>query len=254
MRIVVVGGSGLIGDKVMTALHDAGHQAVAASPAFGIDAFTGEGLDEAMAKADVVVDVSNAPAWEDEKVLKFFTTVTRNALEAGRRAGARHHVALSVLGCDRLPESGYMRAKVAQEELIRNAGVPFTIVHSTQFMQFLARVADAGTEGDVVHAPDTQVQPIAAVEVARFVAAAATEPPARGVVEIAGPEALAFADAIARVLATRGDRRRVVVDPDARYFGAVVRGDALLPGPEARIATLRLADWLSTRGERAAAA
>ena len=190
MRIVVVGGSGLIGDKVMTALDEAGHQAVAASPAFGIDAYTGEGLDEAMAGADVVVDVSNAPAWGDEKVLKFFTTVTSNALKAGRRAGARHHVALSVLGCDRLPESGYMRAKVAQEELIRNAGVPFTIVHSTQFMQFLARVADAATEGDVVHAPDTQVQPIAAMEVARFVAAAATAPPARGVVEIAGPEAL----------------------------------------------------------------
>jgi uncharacterized protein YbjT (DUF2867 family) len=254
MRIVVVGGSGLIGDKVMTALHDAGHAAIAASPAFEIDAFTGEGLDEAMAGADVVVDVSDAPAWEDEKVLKFFTTVTSNALKAGRRAGARHYVALSVLGCDRLPESGYMRAKVAQEELIRNAEVPFTIVHSTQFMQFLARVADAGTEGDVVHAPDTQVQPIAAVEVARFVAAAATEPPAHGVVEIAGPEALAFADAIARVLATRGDRRRVVADPDARYFGAVVRGDTLLPGPEARIATLRLADWLASRGDKPAAA
>jgi uncharacterized protein YbjT (DUF2867 family) len=252
MRIVVVGGSGLIGDKVMTALHDAGHQAVAASPAFGIDAFTGEGLDEAMAGADVVVDVSNAPAWEDENVMKFFTTVTRNALKAGRRAGARHHVALSVLGCDRLPESGYMRAKVAQEELIRNAGVPFAIVHSTQFMQFLTRIA--APESDVVHAPDTRVQPIAAVEVARFVAAATTEPPAQGVVEIAGPEALAFADAIARVLATRGDRRRVVPDPDARYFGAVVRGDALLPGPDARITSLRLADWLSERRGHAAAA
>ena len=253
MRIVVVGGSGLIGDKVMTALHEAGHQAVAASPAFGIDAYTGEGLDDAMAGADVVVDVSNAPAWEDEKVLKFFTTVTSNALKAGRRAGARHHVALSVLGCDRLPESGYMRAKVAQEELIRNAGVPFTIVHSTQFMQFLARVADAATEGDVVHAPDTRVHPIAAVEVARFVGAAATAPPARGVVEIAGPEALAFTDAVASVLATRGDRRRVLADPNARYFGAVVRGDALLPGPEARIATLRLADWLAGPREEAAA-
>jgi uncharacterized protein YbjT (DUF2867 family) len=254
MRIVVVGGSGLIGDKVMTALHQAGHRAVAASPAFGIDAFTGEGLDEAMAGADVVVDVSNAPAWEDEKVLEFFTTVTRNALKAGRRAGARHHVALSVLGCDRLPASGYMRAKVAQEELIRQSKVPFTIVHSTQFLEFLARVADAGTEGDVVRVPDTRVQPIAAAEVAGLVAAVATEPPAQGVVEIAGPEALAFADAIARVLAARGDRIRVVADPDARYFGAAVRGDMLLPGPEARIATLRLGDWLSRRRGHAAAA
>jgi len=253
MRIVVVGGSGLVGDKVMTALDEAGHQAVAASPAFGIDAFTGEGFDEAMAGADVVIDVSNAPAWGDEKVLQFFTTVTRNALKAGRRAGARHHVALSVLGCDRLPESSYMRAKVAQEDLIRNAGVPFTIVRSTQFMQFLARVAGASPDGDVVRAPDTHVQPIATVEVARFVAAAATEPPAHGVVEVAGPEALPFADAIARVLAARGDRRRVVVDPDARYFGAVVRGDALLPGPEARIATLRLADWLGGGRDKAAA-
>jgi uncharacterized protein YbjT (DUF2867 family) len=253
MRIVVVGGSGLIGDKVMTALHDAGHMAVAASPAFGIDAYTGEGLDEAMAGADVVVDVSNAPAWEDEKVLKFFTTVTRNALKAGRRAGARHHVALSVLGCDRLPGSGYMRAKVAQEELIRNAGVPFTIVHSTQFMEFLSRVADAGTEGDVVRVPDTRVQPIAAIEVAGWVAAGATEPPANGIVEIAGPEAFPFEAAIAGVLAARGDRRRVVADPDARYFGSVVPDGALLPGAQARTASLRLADWLSTRGERAVA-
>jgi uncharacterized protein YbjT (DUF2867 family) len=252
MRIVVVGGSGLIGDKVMTALHDAGHKAVAASPAFGTDAFTGEGLDEAMRGADVVVDVSNAPAWENEKVLKFFTTVTRNALAAGRRAGARHHVALSVLGCDRLPGSGYMRAKVAQEELIRKARVPFTIVHSTQFMEFLARVADAGAEGDV-RVPDIPVQPIAAIEVAGLVAAIATGPPAHGVVEIAGPERVPFADAIARVLAAKGDRRRVVADPEARYFGAVVRDGVLLPGAHARLATLRLADWLAVPRDRAAA-
>jgi uncharacterized protein YbjT (DUF2867 family) len=255
MKIVVIGGSGLIGDKVMTALHDAGHKAVAASPAFSIDAFTGEGLDEAMAGADVVVDVSNAPAWEDDKVLRFFSTVTRNALEAGRRVGARHHVALSVLGCDRLPESGYMRAKVAQEELIRSAQVPFTIVHATQFMEFLARIADAGTDGDVVHVPDARVQPIAAVEVARFVAAVATAPPKRGVVEIAGPEPFAFDDAVARLLAANHDRRRrVVADPDARYFGAAVRDGVLLPGPEARIATERFADWLARQGDEAAAA
>jgi uncharacterized protein YbjT (DUF2867 family) len=254
MKIVVVGGSGLIGNKVMTALHDAGHKAVAASPAFGIDAFTGEGLDEAMAGADVVVDVSNAPAWDDEKVLKFFTTVTRNALKAGRRAGARHHVALSVLGCDRLPESGYMRAKVAQEELIRAAQAPFTIVHSTQFMEFLARIADAGTEGDVVHVPDTQVQPIAAIEVARFVAALAAEPPANGVVEIAGPEAFALEHAVSRALEASGHHRRVVADRTARYYGAPVRDGALLPGPGARIANVRLADWVSGQGDASAAA
>jgi uncharacterized protein YbjT (DUF2867 family) len=247
MRIVVVGGSGLIGDKVMTALHDAGHAAVAASPAFGIDAYTGAGLHEAMAGAEVVVDVSNAPDWDDEKVMGFFTTVTRNALEAGRRAGARHHVALSVLGCERMPGSGYMRAKVAQEELIRNAGVPYTIVHSTQFMEFLPRIAEAGAERDVVHAPDTQVQPVAAIEVARYVAVVATRSPAHGVVELAGPEAFPFEDAIGRVLAAKGDARRVVADPQARYFGARVGEGVLLPGPDARLATTRLADWLSRR-------
>jgi uncharacterized protein YbjT (DUF2867 family) len=253
MKIVVVGGSGLIGDKVMTALDQAGHKAVAASPAFGIDAFTGEGLDEAMAGADVVVDVSNAPGWGDDKILEFFATVTRHALEAGRRAGARHHVALSVLGCDRLPESAYLRAKVAQETLIRGAQVPFTIVHSTQFMELLARVAEEGTEGAMVRVPDTEVQPIAAVEVAEFVAAVATKPPTEGVVEIAGPEALTFGDAVARVLAAKNDRRRVVADPHARYFGAVVREGVLLPGQDAHFATTRLADWLSRRSNRAAA-
>jgi uncharacterized protein YbjT (DUF2867 family) len=253
MRIVVVGGSGLIGNKVMTALHNAGHKAVAASPAFEIDAFTGEGLDEAMVGAEVVVDVSNAPAWGDEYFLKFFSTVTRNVLKAGRRAGAWHHVALSILGCDRLPDSGYMRAKVAQEKLIREAAVPYTIVHSTQFMELLARVAGAGSGRDVVHVPDAQLQPVAAVEVAGFVAAVATDQPANGAVEIAGPEAFAFEDAVARVLGVRNDRRRVVPDPDARYFGASATDGVLLPGPDARIATTRLADWLARPSHQAAA-
>jgi uncharacterized protein YbjT (DUF2867 family) len=254
MHIVVVGGSGLIGTKVMTALYAAGHRAVAASPAFGIDAFTGEGLAEAMQAADVVVDVSDAPAWDDEKVLEFFTTVTRNALDAGSRAGARHHVALSVLGCERLPESGYMRAKVAQEELIRGAGVPFTIVHSTQFMELLTRVAGAGAGGDVVRVPDTTIQPIAAADVAGLVAEIATEPPAQGMIEIAGPEPFAFDDAVSRVLAATGHGHRVDADPEARYLGAAVRDDALLPAPDARIATTRLETWLSsTRGEAGAA-
>lgn len=243
MRIVVIGGSGLIGTKVMTAFYEAGHKAVAASPAFGIDAFTGEGLDEAMAGADVVVDVSNAPAWEDDKVLRFFATVTRNALEAGRRVGVRHHVALSVLGCERLPDSGYLRAKVAQEELVRAADVPFTIVHSTQFMELLARIAD----GDAV--PDAMVQPIAAADVASALAAIAIEPPANGVVEIAGPDAFTFEDAVNRVLV--GDGRRVAANPAARYFGATVTGDVLLPGPAARLAIERLGDWLARSARRA---
>jgi uncharacterized protein YbjT (DUF2867 family) len=253
MRIIVLGGSGLIGDKVMTALYEAGHEAVAASPAFGIDAFTGEGLDEAMAGADVVVDVSNAPAWGEERVLNFFTTVTRNGLKAGRRAGARHYVALSILGCDRMPERGYMRAKVAQEELVRNARMPFTIIHSAQFMEGLARVAAAGAHADVVRTPDAHVQPVAAVDVAGFIAAVATEPPAHGAVELAGPERFAFENAVARVLTATGDPRRVVADPDARYFGAVIQDGTLLPGPKARIATERLAEWLRGREARVAA-
>jgi uncharacterized protein YbjT (DUF2867 family) len=254
MRVVVVGGSGLIGTKVMTALHDAGHPAVAASPAFAIDAYTGEGLDEAMAGADVVVDVSNAPDWGDEKVLRFFETVTRNVLEAGRRAGVRHHAVLSVLGCERLPDSGYMRAKVAQEQLVRDAGVPFTIVHSTQFMEFLPRIAAAGAERGVVRVPDARVQPIAAREVAGALAAVAAGPPAGGVVEIAGPEPFAFADAVGRVLAAMDDPRRVAADPDARYFGSALRGDVLLPGPGAHIAATGLADWASTWSAAAAVA
>jgi uncharacterized protein YbjT (DUF2867 family) len=254
MKIVVVGGTGLIGDKVITALHNAGHKPVAASRAFEIDAFTGEGLDEAMVGADAVVDVSNAPSWGDEYILKFFSTVTRNALTAGRRAGVRHHVALSFLGCDRLPESGYMRAKVAQQELIRQAEVPYTIVQSTQFMEFIARMAEAAREGDVVRVPDADLQPIAAVEVARLVAAIATSRPANRAVEIAGPEAFPLKDAVVRVLAARNDGRRVVADPDARYFGTPVRDRVLLPGPEARTSTTTLADWLAGQRNGAVAA
>jgi len=245
MKIVVVGGTGLVGDKVMTALDKAGHETVAASRAFGMDAFTGEGLHAAMAHADVAIDVSNAPAWGDEYVLRFFSTVTRNTLEAGRRAGVRHHVALSFLGCRRLPESGYMRAKVAQEELIRQAGVPYTIVESTQFMEFLERVAQAASQGDQVCVPDAEVQPIAAVDVADLLATTAADHAANRVLEIAGPEVFAFEDAVARVLDARNDGRPVVADPDTRYFGAEVPDGALLPGPEARRAATGLSDWLT---------
>ena len=253
MRIVVVGGSGLIGDKVMTALDQAGHQAVAASPAFGIDAYTGEGArrgDGGSRCRRRRLQRSGVGRREGPEVLH-----DRDQQRVEGRSPRRRAAPCRTLG-PRLRPAARERLHARQGRTggaDPERGVPFTIVHSTQFMQFLARVADAATERDVVHAPDTRVQPIAAVEVARFVAAAATAPPARGVVEIAGPEALAFTDAIGRVLATRGDRRRVVADPDARYFGAVVRGDPLLPGPEARIATLRLADWLAGPREKAAA-
>jgi uncharacterized protein YbjT (DUF2867 family) len=253
MKIAVIGGTGRIGDKVMTALDNAGHTPVAASPAFEVDAFAGEGLDEVMVGVDVIIDVSNAPAWGDEYVLKFFSTATRNLLKAGRRAGVRHHVALSVLGCDRLPDSGYMRAKVVQEALLtRHAQVPYTIVRSTQFMEFLARVADAGTDGELVRVPDTQVQPIAASDVAGFIADVATDQPLNGSVEIAGPQVFAFEDAVARVLAATGDLRHVVADPAARYWGATVPKGVLLPGLDARIARTAVADWLARQGHEAA--
>jgi uncharacterized protein YbjT (DUF2867 family) len=254
MKIVVVGGTGLIGDKVMTALDDAGHRVVAASRAFEIDAFTGEGLAEAMVGADIVIDVSNAPAWGDEYVMNFFSAVTRNALKAGGRAGVRHHVALSFLGGHRLLTSGYMRAKVAQEELIRQAGVPYTIVQSAQFMEFLERIAETGADGEVVRVPEAELQPIAAVEVAGLIAAIATERPANRTLEIAGPEVLQFRDAVARVLTAHNDGRRVVADPATRYFGALVPDGALLPGLEARTAATGLADWLAGRSTEAAAA
>ncbi len=254
MRIVVVGGSDVVENHVMTALHNAGHTAVAASPAFEMDAFTGEGLAEAMAGADAVVDVSDVPAWDGEKAYVYLTTVTRHVLRAGRRAGARHWVALSALGCDRLRGSAYMIAKLAQEELIRTARVPFTIVRATPSMEALARMAEASSRDDVVRVPDARVQPITSIELAGFVASAAADPPANGVVEIAGPEALTFEHAITRALTASGHERRVVVDRSARYLGAPVRDDALLPGPGARIGAVRLSDWARRYGHEAAAA
>jgi uncharacterized protein YbjT (DUF2867 family) len=247
MKIVVIGGTGLIGDKVMTALDNAGHTSVAASRAFEIDAFTGEGLDGAMVHADAVIDVTNAPAWGDEYVLRFFSTTTRNALKAGRRAGVKHHVALSFLGCHLMQDSGYMRAKVAQEDLIRKADVPYTIVESTQFMEFLERVAQAGSDDDQLRVPDAEVQPIAAVDVGRLLATIATNHPTNGVLEIAGPEVFALDKAVATVLSAQNDGRGVVADPETPYFGARVPAGGLLPGPAANRAATGLADWLMGR-------
>jgi uncharacterized protein YbjT (DUF2867 family) len=252
MRIIVIGGSGLIGDKVMTALYEAGHQAVAAPPAFGIDAFTGEGLDEAMAGADVVVDVSNAPAWGEERVLNFFTTVTRNALKAGRRAGARHHVALSILGCDRMPESGYMRAKVAQEAEIEAGTIPYTILRATQFFEFLPQIAEAGAEGDSVRLSNGLMQLVAADDVAATVAELATGAPVGGRVELGGPEALAVDAWARRLFAATGDERTVVPDPHARYFGTELKGGELTPGDGARIGAIDFDTWFAIQPQGAA--
>lgn len=230
MRIVVVGGTGLIGGKVVARLHGDGHEAVAASPRTGVDTVTGEGLAEALAGASVVVDVSNSPSFEDAAVREFFETATRNLLAAEGEAGVGHHVALSVVGAGRLPGSGYLRAKAAQERLIERAPIPYSIVRSTQFFEFVPRIADAATDGGIVRMPPVAFQPIAADDVARVVAAVAVGPPLNGGIEIAGPERFRMDEFFRRALADRNDPREVVTDPDARYFGAVPGEHSLVPG------------------------
>ena len=205
---------------------------MSASPSSGVNALTGEGLAEALAGAKVVVDVSNSPSWEDAAVLEFFETSTRNLLAAEAAAGVGHHVALSVVGADRMPDSGYMRAKVAQERLIEAGGVPYTIVRATQFFEFLGGIAESGADGDTVRLPTAPMQPLAADDVAAALADVAVGPPVNGIVELAGPEALSIAEFVGRFLAASGDKRTVVADPQARYFGAALDGRGLNPGDE----------------------
>jgi uncharacterized protein YbjT (DUF2867 family) len=245
MKLVVIGGSGLIGSKVVAKLRAEGHQVVAASPASGVNTLTGEGLADALQGADVVVDVSNSPSFEDAAVLEFFETSTRNLLDAEAAAGVRHHVALSVVGTDRLPESGYMRAKVAQEKLIGGSSIPYSIVHATQFFEFAGRIADEATEGDTVRLPAALIQPMAAEDVAAAVAQVAVGEPVGGTVEIGGPEQLPFDEFVRRVLTARHDPRQVVADPEARYFGAKLGERTLVAGDGARLAETDLADWLA---------
>lgn len=247
MRIIVIGGTGRIGSQVVANLRELGHEAVPASPATGVNTITGEGLDAALAGADVVVDVANSPSFEDAAVLDFFTTAGRNLLKAESNAGVGHHVALSIVGADRVPDSGYMRAKVAQEELIKQAGVPYTIVRATQFFEFLPAIADAGTEDGVVTVPAADLQPIAAADVAAGVTDAAVNPPANGVVEIAGPDRIPFAELIRAVLDHDHDPRTVVADPHARYFGTELDSGSITAGPQARLGTVSFADWLAAR-------
>ncbi len=244
MKIVVIGGTGLIGSKLVEKLRQAGHDALAASPDSGVDTLTGEGLAEALEKAEVVVDVSNAPDWSDEAVLEFFQTSTRNILAAEATLGVSHHVALSVVGADRLADSGYMRAKVAQEEAIKAATVPYTIVRATQFFEFLGRIADSNTDGETVRVPPVLIQPEAADDVAAAVAVAAVGAPVNGTVELAGPERFRLDRLTRRVLDANGDARRVVADGRARYFGAELDDRSLIPGEDARIAPTRFEDWL----------
>jgi uncharacterized protein YbjT (DUF2867 family) len=244
MKIVIIGGTGLIGSKLVARLRDLGHETQAAGfPQ--VNTLTGEGLAEALTSADVAVDVTNSPSFEDAAVLSFFTTSTRNLLAAEAAEGVRHHVALSVVGTERLSESGYFRAKIAQEELIRGGPIPYSIVHATQFFEFVKSIADAATTGDVVKLSSALIQPMAAEDVASAVARVAVGPPINGVIEVAGPEQFRLDGLIRLGLAAKGDRRSVISDPEARYFGARLRERTLLPGKGAVLASTRFEDWIS---------
>jgi uncharacterized protein YbjT (DUF2867 family) len=248
MKIVVIGGTGLIGSKLVEKLRQDGHEPLAASPDTGVNALTGEGLAEALEGAKVVVDVANAPAWEDAAVLDFFQTASRNLLAAETAAGVGHHVALSVVGADRLPDSGYLRAKVAQEELVEAGPIPYSIVRATQFFEFIGRIADSSTDGDTVLLSPALVQPEAADDVAGTLADVAVGAPLNGMVELGGPEAFPLDELARRVLSAKGDSRRVVADPHVRYFGAELDDNSLVTGENARIAPTRFEDWLARSG------
>ena len=235
MKVVIIGGTGLIGSKVVRKLREHGHEAVPASPDTGVNTLTGEGLAEALAGAHVVVDVSNSPSFEDAAVLDFFQTSTRNILATEERAEVRHHVALSVVGTERLSESGYIRAKQAQERLIRASGMPYSVVHATQFFEFIPRIADELTVGSEVRVPPVLFQPMAAEDVAQAVGKVSVGAPINGVIEVGGPQQLRFDEIIRRALAASDDPRQVIADPKARYFGAILSERTLVPGDDARL-------------------
>jgi len=245
MKVVIIGGTGLIGSKLVTRLRADGHQAVPASPDTGVNTLTGEGLAQVLTGAAVVIDVSNSPSFEDAAVLKFFETSTGNLLAAEAAAGVGHHVALSIVGCDRVPESGYLRAKVAQEKLIRNSRIPYSIVRATQFFEFLKRIADEATDGNRVRIPPVLFQPIAAADVASAVGRVAVGAPLNGILEVAGPQQFRFDEFIRLGLGARHDPREVVADPHARYFGAELGERALVPEANARLGEIRFEDWLA---------
>ena len=243
MKIVVIGGTGLIGSKLVAELREQGHEAVAASPNTGVNTVTGGGLSDVLGGASVVVDVSNAPDWDDDAVMQFFQTSSRNLLAAEAAAGVGHHIALSVVGTDRLTESGYFRAKLAQEQLIEGSSIPYTIVHATQFFEFMNGIADGATEGDTVRLPPAFLQPMAADDVASALAEVALAPPLNRIVEIAGPDQFRLDELIRGVLRVRDDSRQVIQDEHARYFGISPGERTLLPGNDARLGATRFADW-----------
>ena len=244
MKVVIIGGSGLIGSKLVARLREQGHEAVPASPDSGVNTLTGEGLAQALTGAAVVVDVSNSPSFEDAAVLKFFQTSTGNLLAAEAAAGVGHHVALSIVGSDRAPDSGYLRAKIAQEKLIRNSSIPYSIVRATQFFEFFKRIADEATDGNTVRIPPVLFQPIAAEDVAKAVGRVALSAPVNGIVEIAGPQQFRFDQFIRMGLAARQDPRVVIADPHAHYFGTELGERTLVPDGDARLGEIRFEDWL----------
>lgn len=244
LKVVVLGGTGLIGSKVINFLREKGHEAVAASPSLGVNTLTGEGLAEILTGAQVVVDVTNSPSFEDKAVLEFFQTSTRNVLAAEVAAGVGHHVALSIVGIERLPESGYFRAKVAQEALIKGAQIPYSIVRATQFFEFVAGIAHSSTDGETVRLPDALLQPIFSEDVASTIAQAAASEPLNDTIELGGPEALPMAEVVRQYLTAQGDSRNVVVDAQGRYFGAPLSERSLVPEENSLRGALTFQEWL----------
>ncbi|MFJ5274777.1 SDR family oxidoreductase [Streptomyces sp. NPDC088358] len=245
MKVVVIGGTGLIGSKLVSKLAEHGHEAVPASPNSGVNTLTGEGVAEVLRGAQVVVDVSNSPSFADDDVMEFFRTSTTNLLKAEKEAGVTHHVALSVVGTERLQESGYIRAKQVQEELIKESGIPYSIVHATQFFEFMKGIAESATQGHTVHLAPVRIQPVHSDDVAATVGATAVGTPVDGVVEVAGPDTFRLDELISKGLAAKNDPRTVVADPKAPYFGAQLQDTTLLPGPDVRLGKVRFSDWVA---------
>ncbi|SHM14576.1 SDR family oxidoreductase [Chitinophaga sp. CF418] len=247
MKIVVIGGTGLIGSKTVNKLRALGHEVIAASPASGVNTITGEGLEEVMKGTDVVIDLANSPSFEDKAVMEFFQTAGHNLLAAESKAGVKHHIALSVVGTERLQDSGYMRAKLVQENLIRQSGIPFSIIHSTQFFEFLGSIAASGAKGEAIHLSPAAIQPIASDDVAAAVTDVAVGAPLNGIIEIAGPERVGLSTLVGRYLNKMGDSRAIVADAHALYFGAELNDQSLVPGPDPRIGKIDFETWFANQ-------